>query len=150
MRNAFSAISAGTERARVEAKSALDRAKERPELVRELAVRAMHDGIAQTVGAVRAKLFEETPGGYSSSGMCSRWASWCEASLPAIESHVPAQVMPTMPRLSRYLAICVHVFRKAVDLQEGAPDDDRRDRPAWQCGCRTSALGSARRSSAAG
>jgi predicted dehydrogenase/threonine dehydrogenase-like Zn-dependent dehydrogenase len=69
MRNAFSAISVGTERARVEARTPLQRVRERPDLVRELPRRAMRNGVGETIGEIRAKLLEERPGGYSSAGV---------------------------------------------------------------------------------
>lgn len=70
VRNAFSVISAGTERARVEMaqKSLLGKARERPDLVREVITRARKEGITATRHAVARKLSEETPVGYSSAG----------------------------------------------------------------------------------
>lgn len=68
--NLFSAISSGTERARVELsrKSLLAKARERPDLVREVVDRARREGIRSTREAVQRKLSEETPVGYSSAG----------------------------------------------------------------------------------
>ena len=68
---AYSAISAGTERARVELsqKSLLAKARERPDLVREVADRARKEGIRSTRETVRRKLSTETPVGYSSAGV---------------------------------------------------------------------------------
>jgi predicted dehydrogenase len=68
VRNAYSAISAGTERARVGSKSLVQRGRERPDLAAELAARVIRDGPRETVEAVRRKLQEETAGGYSSAG----------------------------------------------------------------------------------
>jgi predicted dehydrogenase len=70
VRNAFSVISSGTERSRVELskKPLLGKARERPDLVREVIARARRDGIGATRAAVRLKLAEETPVGYSSAG----------------------------------------------------------------------------------
>jgi predicted dehydrogenase/threonine dehydrogenase-like Zn-dependent dehydrogenase len=70
VRTAFSAISAGTERSRVELsqKSILAKARERPDLVREVVERARREGIRSTREAVSRKLAEETPVGYSSAG----------------------------------------------------------------------------------
>jgi len=70
VRNVFSAISSGTERARVELsqKSLLAKARERPDLVREVVDRARREGIRSTRDAVQRKLSEETPVGYSSVG----------------------------------------------------------------------------------
>lgn len=71
VRTAFSAISAGTERARVELsqKSLLAKARERPDLVREVVDRARREGIRSTRETVSRKLSTETPVGYSSAGV---------------------------------------------------------------------------------
>ena len=71
VRNAFSAISSGTERSRVELsqKSLLAKARERPDLVREVINRARREGIGATRAAVKQKLAQETAVGYSSAGV---------------------------------------------------------------------------------
>ena len=71
VRNAFSVISAGTERARVELskKSLLAKARERPDLVAQVVERARREGIKATREAVRRRLIEETAVGYSSAGI---------------------------------------------------------------------------------
>ena len=58
VRNAFSVISSGTERSRVELsqKSLLGKARERPDLVREVINRARREGIGATRAAVKQKL----------------------------------------------------------------------------------------------
>jgi predicted dehydrogenase len=70
VRNAFSTISSGTERARVQLsqKSLLGKARERPDLVREVFNRARRDGVRPTLQAVRHRLDEEIPVGYSCAG----------------------------------------------------------------------------------
>src|SRR5947208_15909156 len=70
VRNAFSAISSGTERARVELsqKSLAGKARERPDLVREVFKRARREGVRATARAVQHRLNEETAVGYSSAG----------------------------------------------------------------------------------
>jgi polar amino acid transport system substrate-binding protein len=70
VRNAFSLISSGTERSRVVSaqKSLLQRARERPDLVRAVAQRAAKEGLASTRKAVKQKLSEGTAVGYSSAG----------------------------------------------------------------------------------
>lgn len=70
VRNAFSAISSGTERTRVtrSKKSLLARARERPELAGEVIDRARREGIKSTYEAVKRKLETTTPVGYSSAG----------------------------------------------------------------------------------
>jgi predicted dehydrogenase/threonine dehydrogenase-like Zn-dependent dehydrogenase len=71
VRNAFSVISAGTERARVELskKSLLAKARERPDLVAQVVERARREGLRATREAVRRRLIEETAVGYSSAGI---------------------------------------------------------------------------------
>ena len=68
VRNAYSVISSGTERSRVELsqKSLLGKARERPDLVREVVNRARREGIGATRAAVKQKLSQETAVGYSS------------------------------------------------------------------------------------
>lgn len=70
VRNLYSVISSGTERARVELsqKSLLGKARERPELVREVIDKARKEGFRKTSQTVRRKLSEETSVGYSSAG----------------------------------------------------------------------------------
>jgi predicted dehydrogenase len=70
VRNAFSAISSGTERSRLvtSQKSLLGKALERPDLVRDVVDRARREGIAGTRAAVKRRLAEETSVGYSSAG----------------------------------------------------------------------------------
>jgi predicted dehydrogenase/threonine dehydrogenase-like Zn-dependent dehydrogenase len=70
VRNAFSTISAGTERSRValSQKSLLEKARDRPDLVREVVERARHEGVRSTRDAVQRRLSQETPVGYSSAG----------------------------------------------------------------------------------
>jgi predicted dehydrogenase/threonine dehydrogenase-like Zn-dependent dehydrogenase len=70
VRNAFSVISSGTELSRVLAsqKSLLAKARERPDLVKAVAQRAVSEGIRSTRKAVQERLSEGTPAGYSSAG----------------------------------------------------------------------------------
>src|SRR5205823_10031139 len=70
VRNSFSAISSGTERSRAELskKSLLAKARERPDLVRDVLQRAQREGLRSTRDAVKRKLDEETAVGYSSAG----------------------------------------------------------------------------------
>jgi predicted dehydrogenase len=71
VRNSFSAISSGTERARVtlSKKSLVAKARERPDLAREVIQRARREGIRATHETVKRKLGEATPVGYSSAGV---------------------------------------------------------------------------------
>jgi predicted dehydrogenase len=70
VRNAFSAISSGTERTSVESgqKSLVAKARERPDLVKQTVERAVREGVRSTREQVRRKLEEETATGYSSAG----------------------------------------------------------------------------------
>ena len=77
VRNAFSAISSGTERARVEPgrRSLVSRARERPESVKDTLVMARRTGIRNTRDKVRRKLAEEGPAGYSTVGVVTEVGS---------------------------------------------------------------------------
>src|SRR5436190_1965445 len=70
VRTAASLISAGTERLTVEAgqKSLLGRAVEQPALVKQVIQRAVSEGVANTVEAVRSKLDSNIALGYSAAG----------------------------------------------------------------------------------
>jgi polar amino acid transport system substrate-binding protein len=70
VRNSFSAISSGTERARAELskKSVFAKARERPDLARQVLDRARREGIRATHQTVKRKLTEATAVGYSSAG----------------------------------------------------------------------------------
>jgi polar amino acid transport system substrate-binding protein len=70
VRNAFSVISSGTELSRVldARKSLIERARERPDLVKEVARRVLTEGAASTRKAVQQRLTEGTAAGYSSAG----------------------------------------------------------------------------------
>jgi len=71
VRNEFSVISAGTERARLELsrKSLIAKAMERPDIVRQVVKRAQNEGLRSTTLAVRRQLAAETAVGYSSAGL---------------------------------------------------------------------------------
>lgn len=70
VRNLFSVISSGTERSRVELsqRSLVGKARERPDLVRDVVERARREGIRSTWAAVDRRLSQETAVGYSSAG----------------------------------------------------------------------------------
>ena len=71
VRNEFSVISAGTERARLELsrKSLIGKAMERPDAVRQVVKRVQTEGLLSTSRAVRRQLAAETAVGYSSAGV---------------------------------------------------------------------------------
>ena len=71
VQNAYSAISSGTERTRVELsqKSLVGKARERPDLVRQVVERARREGIRSTRAAVKRQLAKESAVGYSSAGV---------------------------------------------------------------------------------
>ncbi|MBD0373068.1 MAG: bi-domain-containing oxidoreductase [Pyrinomonadaceae bacterium] len=71
VRTARSLISAGTERMTVDQgkKSLLERARENPELVKQVLERAKNEGVMNTFNAVRSKLGSYTALGYSASGI---------------------------------------------------------------------------------
>ena len=70
VKSAFSAISSGTERSRLEPRrrSLVARARERPDAVRQTLDMALRDGVRITQERIRDKLSEESPAGYSSVG----------------------------------------------------------------------------------
>jgi predicted dehydrogenase/threonine dehydrogenase-like Zn-dependent dehydrogenase len=70
VRTEVSVVSAGTERVMIELaqKSLLGKARERPDLVRQVVDKARRDGIATTVDAVMTRLDTPVPLGYSSAG----------------------------------------------------------------------------------
>lgn len=69
--NAFSVISAGTERIALELakKSLLGKARERPDQVRRVVEKIRNEGILNTISQVREKLDEAMAMGYSSAGV---------------------------------------------------------------------------------
>ena len=70
VRTASSLVSAGTERAIVDfvRKSLLDKARARPDLVRQVINKAKNDGLLSTLELVRNQLDQTIPVGYSSAG----------------------------------------------------------------------------------
>jgi predicted dehydrogenase/threonine dehydrogenase-like Zn-dependent dehydrogenase len=70
VRTAYSAISPGTDRARLAdtQRSLLQRARERPDLVRSTVQSAISEGVRRTRESVEEKLATEDAGGYSSAG----------------------------------------------------------------------------------
>lgn len=66
-----SVLSAGTERAVRELASAslLGKARQRPELVRQVAAKALAEGLGPTLKAVRGRLDDDMPLGYSAAGV---------------------------------------------------------------------------------
>lgn len=71
VRTVASLISAGTERSTVEMgnRSLFGKARERPDLVRQVIQKAQNEGVVNTLNAVRAKLGSVTALGYSASGI---------------------------------------------------------------------------------
>jgi threonine dehydrogenase-like Zn-dependent dehydrogenase len=71
VRTAASLISAGTERMAVEMgqKSLFGKARERPDLVKQVIQKAKNEGLVNTFTAVRSKLGSTTALGYSASGI---------------------------------------------------------------------------------
>ena len=70
VRTEFSMISAGTERTvrNLASASLLSKARARPDLVRKVIQKARTDGLSNAVGAVRSRLSDEMPLGYSGAG----------------------------------------------------------------------------------
>jgi predicted dehydrogenase/threonine dehydrogenase-like Zn-dependent dehydrogenase len=84
VRNHYSVISAGTERAKIELgqKGLLAKARARPDLVRKTIERARVEGIAATVALARERLAALAPIGYSSAGVV-------ESIGPGVEGFAP-------------------------------------------------------------
>lgn len=70
VRTSHSIVSAGTERAvrQLASASLLKKARARPDLVRQVITRARNAGVRDTIMAVRSRLDEDMPLGYSASG----------------------------------------------------------------------------------
>src|SRR5579859_752378 len=70
VRIAASVVSAGTERASAEfaRKNLMQKAKSRPDLVREVITKVQRDGIFSAIRAVRSRLDQPQSPGYSSAG----------------------------------------------------------------------------------
>jgi predicted dehydrogenase len=137
VRNAFSAISSGTEGARFNTarKSLVARARERPDLVRDVVRRARHEGVGKTRALVHQKLAEEAAIGYSSAGQVLRAGSTVRDFAPgdrvacagaAFANHaevvsVPANLCARVPQsvqleaasLTTIAAIALHGIRLA-------------------------------------
>ncbi len=71
VRTAWSLISAGTERTKLELgqKSLLAKARARPDQVKQVLDKVRKDGLLQTYGTVKTRLEEQAPIGYSSAGV---------------------------------------------------------------------------------
>jgi len=71
VRNAFSLVSAGTERTKVQMgrKNLLQKAKSRPDLVRQVLDKVRSEGVAATFATVNERLDALSPLGYSTSGV---------------------------------------------------------------------------------
>jgi predicted dehydrogenase/threonine dehydrogenase-like Zn-dependent dehydrogenase len=137
VRNAFSAISSGTERARVthSKKSLLARARERPGLAGDVIDRARREGIKSTYEAVKRKLETATPVGYSSAGhvieigaavaafdigdpvACAGGGHANHAEIVAVPTNlcakVPAEVSLEAASLTAIASIALHAVRLA-------------------------------------
>ena len=141
VRTAFSAISSGTERARVELsqKSLIGKARERPDLVRAVWRRARREGVTSTMRVVHRRLAEETPVGYSCAGTVTEvgehargllpgdvvacaGAAACHAEYVAVPANLCARVPAGVPlpsaSITTIAAVGLHAIRLA-DVQVG-------------------------------
>jgi len=139
---AFSAISSGTESARVRLsqKTLLGKARERPDLVREVVARARRDGVRPTLQAVERRLGEEGAVGYSCAGTVVEVGEHARGLLPgdhvacaggaahhaeyvAVPANLCVRVPESVPLQNASLttigAIALHGIRLA-DVQVGA------------------------------
>lgn len=134
VRVSHSVVSAGTERAVRELASAslVGKAKARPDLVRQVVGKARTDGIGPTVKAVRGKLDDDMPLGYSACGEVievgeavaglspGQWVATGgegHADYQAVAGHlavgVPAGVQPAHAAFATVGAIALHGLRQA-------------------------------------
>lgn len=99
-----SLLSTGTEKAVRELASAslIDKAKARPDLVRQVLKKARSEGVRNTVQAVRTRLDEDMPLGYSAAGVALEVGSSVHDLTPgtrvatASAGHAEAQVVPSL------------------------------------------------------
>jgi predicted dehydrogenase len=135
--NAYSAISSGTERARVELsrKSLVGKARERPDLVREVWRRSRSQGVRATMQVVQQRLSEETPVGYSCAGTVVEVGEHVRGLLPgelvacagatanhaefvAVPGNLCARVPPDVPLTSAAITTIAAVALHAIRLLE--------------------------------
>ena len=143
IKTAASLVSAGTERSLVEfaQKSLLSKAQSRPDLVRQLLVKAQSDGLVSAVGAAFSRLEHSFPLGYSSSGTIIEVGGGMEGfragqrvacaggghAVHAEYSLVPKNLIASLPQKVSFEAgafatlgaIAMHAFRLA-DVQLGS------------------------------
>lgn len=99
-----SLLSTGTEKAVRELASAslIDKAKARPDLVRQVLKKARTEGLRNTVRAVRTRLDEDMPLGYSAAGVVAEVGTSVSGITPgtrvatASAGHAAAQVVPAL------------------------------------------------------
>lgn len=99
-----SLLSTGTEKAIRELASAslIDKAKARPDLVKQVLKKARSEGIRNTVQAVRTRLDEDMPLGYSAAGVVTEIGTSVSGLTPgtrvatASAGHAEAQVVPAL------------------------------------------------------
>ena len=119
VRTAWSLISAGTERAKVDLgqKSLLAKARSRPDQVKQVMDKVRSDGVLRTYRTVKARLEEQSPIGYSSAGVvtqrrragvgaCGRATAWpaAAATTPTTRSSstCPARCARACPTASAW------------------------------------------------
>jgi predicted dehydrogenase/threonine dehydrogenase-like Zn-dependent dehydrogenase len=142
VRTAVSAISSGTERARTQLsqKSLVGKARDRPDLVREVFSRARSLGMRSTVQAVAHRLNEEASVGYSSAGtvievgehardlrpgelVACAGATANHAEVVAVPSNLCARVPPGVPlecaAITTIASVALHGIRLA-DVRVGS------------------------------
>jgi len=112
VRTAASLVSAGTERASSEfaSKNLLQKARMRPDLVREVLSKISRDGLMATVSTVRNRLDQPSALGYSSAGTVVAVAKALPILIRLIAWRVPARVMPCMRSLPVFPACCWRAF----------------------------------------
>jgi predicted dehydrogenase len=143
VRNAFSAISSGTERARVtlSKKSMLAKVRERPDLARQVVERARTEGVRATRDAVRRKLEEAVAVGYSSAGevlevggsvagfdvgevvACAGGGHANHAEIVSVPANLCAKVPAAVPLETASLSAIASIALHAIRLGSGGVGD---------------------------
>jgi len=99
-----SLLSAGTERAvrKIASANMLQKAKARPDLVRQVVAKARTEGVRSTVAAVRSRLDEDMPLGYSAAGLAVTVGSAVNGVRPGMRvatasaGHAEYQIVPSL------------------------------------------------------
>ena len=121
VRIAASVVSAGTERASAQfaRKSLLQKARSRPDLVREVIGKVQRDGIFSAIQAVRSRLDQPQSPGYSSAGTVIAVGEGVTDLSLAIALLAPALDSPCMRKLPAFRDCWWRAFQSATPIAGG-------------------------------